>query len=393
MNNLREMTNKHRELVNLKNSVNANWYNGVVQRYNNPVLTANHVPLNWRFDFNQRTNPFGMERLGVNSLMNPGAIFIDGRYLLMVRIEGNDRKSFFAVAESGNGIDSFSFWKYPVTMPELSPDETNLYDMRLTQHQDGWIYGLFCVEKKGKRIHEYDESSAVASCGVARTRDLINFERLPDLVSKSPQQRNVVLHPEFVNGRYMLYTRPLNSFMSTGAGPGIGYAYCDSMENPIIDDEQIFDERVYHTVKEGKNGLGPAPLKTAKGWLHLCHGVRECAAGMRYVLYLVVSDLTEPSRIISRPGGYFLAPKGKERVGDVSNVLFANGWLVNDNNEVYIYYASSDQRIHVATSTVERLLDYAINTPEDPLRSSKCVEQRIKLINDNAPWEPILEFQ
>jgi 4-O-beta-D-mannosyl-D-glucose phosphorylase len=329
------------------------------------------------------TNPFLMERIGVNAAFNPGAIELDGKIFLAVRVEGVDRKSFFAIAESWNGIDNFRFWDYPILMPETSNPDVNVYDMRFVKHEDGWIYGLFCTERKDPSVPRTDTSSAIAQCGVARTHDLKTWERLDDLKTKSPQQRNVVLHPEFVNGKYALYTRPQDGFIGTGSGGGIGWGLSKSMEHAVIDSECIIDDRVYHTVKEVKNGLGPAPLKTKKGWLQLAHGVRNTAAGLRYVLFMFLTDLSEPNKIIARPGGYFLAPKGDERIGDVSNVVFSNGWVMKKNGDVYIYYASSDTRIHVATTHVDRLLDYVINTPEDGYRSGTSVQQRMNLIDRN----------
>jgi 4-O-beta-D-mannosyl-D-glucose phosphorylase len=357
--------------------------NGVYDRYKLPVLTASHVPVMWRYDLNYETNPFLMERIGVNAAFNPGAIELDGKVLLAVRVEGVDRKSFFAIAESWNGVDNFRFWDYPILMPETSNPDVNVYDMRLVKHEDGWIYGLFCTERKDPSVPRTDTSSAIAQCGVARTHDLKTWERLDDIKTKSPQQRNVVLHPEFVNGKYALYTRPQDGFISTGSGGGIGWGLSKTMEHAVIDSECIIDDRVYHTIKEVKNGLGPAPLKTKKGWLQLAHGVRNTAAGLRYVLFVFLTDLSEPNKIIARPGGYFLAPEGDERIGDVSNVVFSNGWVMKKNGDVYIYYASSDTRIHVVTTHVDRLLDYVINTPEDGYRSGTSVQQRMKLIDRN----------
>ena len=336
--------------------------NGWFQRYKNPILTAAHVPVSWRYDLNEKTNPFLMERIGMNAVMNSGAIKWHNKYLLVARVEGVDRKSFFAVAESPNGIDNFRFWEEPITMPENDDPATNVYDMRLTAHEDGWIYGIFCAERKDKS--NPDLSSAVASAGIARTKDLKKWERLPDLKSKS-QQRNVVLHPEFVNGKYAFYTRPQDSFIEAGTGGGIGWALIDDIENAIVTYEKTIDQRYYHTIKEMKNGEGPAPIKTPKGWLHLAHGVRGCAAGLRYVLYLYMTSLDDPSELIASPAGYFLAPEGEERVGDVSNVVFSNGWIADDDGKVFIYYASSDTRMHVATSTIDRLVDYCLNTPSD----------------------------
>ncbi len=357
--------------------------NGVYSRYKFPVLTASHVPVLWRYDLNYKTNPFLMERIGVNAAFNPGAIELDGKILLVARVEGVDRKSFFAIAESWNGVDNFRFWDYPLLMPETSDPDVNVYDMRLVKHEDGWIYGLFCTERKDPSVPRTDTSTAIAQCGVARTHDLKTWERLDDIKTRSPQQRNVVLHPEFVNGKYALYTRPQDGFISAGSGGGIGWGLLKSMEHAVIDSECIIDDRVYHTIKEVKNGLGPAPLKTKKGWLQLAHGVRNTAAGLRYVLFMFLTDLSEPHKIIARPGGYFLAPEGDERIGDVSNVVFSNGWVMKKNGDVYIYYASSDTRIHVLTTQVVRLLDYVLNTPEDGFRSGTSVQQRMNLIDRN----------
>jgi len=357
--------------------------NGVYDRYKHPVLTAQHVPLTWRYDLSPSTNPYLMERLGINAVFNAGAIRLDGRYLLVARVEGLDRKSFFAVAESPNGVDNFRFWERPIIMPETAAPDTNVYDMRLTQHEDGWIYGLFCAERKDPAARPGDESAAVAQCGIARTRDLVRWERLPDLQSPSAQQRNVVLHPEFVQGKYALYTRPQDSFIEAGAGGGIGFGLADSMENAVVTSEHIVHGKQYHTVYEAKNGQGPAPLKTAQGWLHLAHGVRHTAAGLRYVLYAFMTDLQDPSRVTHQPGGYFLAPEGEERVGDVSNVVFSNGWLLDDDGTVYIYYASSDTRTHVATTTIEQLLDYVLHTPADEFSSAASVRSINDLIDRN----------
>jgi len=359
------------------------WYT----RYQEPVLTHEHIPLSWRYDFNPQTNPYFMERLSVNAVFNAGAIEMDGKIRLVARVEGADRKSFFAVAESENGVDGFRFWDQPVVLPETEDPDTNVYDMRLTAHEDGWIYGVFCTERKDLLAPASDQSSAVAQAGIVRTKDLRTWERLPDLQTNSPQQRNVVLHPEFVNGRYALYTRPQDGFIRAGSGGGIGFGLTDSMENAVVIEERIVDDRQYHTLKEAKNGLGPAPIKTEQGWLHLAHGVRNTAAGLRYVLYLFLTDLTDPSRVMARPGGYFLAPEGEERIGDVSNVAFSNGWVVRENGEVFIYYASSDTRMHVATTTLDQLMDYVLHTPEDALRSAASVAQRIALIRANKAFE------
>jgi 4-O-beta-D-mannosyl-D-glucose phosphorylase len=370
-------------LITRPNAPDEDWSNGVFERYRYPILTAAHTPLFWRYDLNPMTNPYLMERLGINAVFNPGAIELDGRICLVCRVEGYDRKSFLAVAESANGVDNFRFWDYPVVMPETDDPDTNVYDMRLVKHEDGWIYGLFCTERQDPNAPPGDLSSAVAQGGIARTRDMKTWERLPDLKTRSPQQRNVVLHPAFVAGQYAFYTRPQDDFIQAGSGGGIGWGLSKSMNPAVIEDETIVDSRAYHTIKEIKNGQGPAPIKTPKGWLHLAHGVRNTAAGLRYVLYLYLSDLREPWRVTHRPGGYFLAPVGDERVGDVSNVTFSNGWVCRPDGVVFIYYASSDTRCHVATSTVDRLLDYVMNTPEDGLRSAASVAQRIELVRRN----------
>ena len=356
--------------------------NGVVTRYVYPVLTADHIPLEWRYDFNPKTNPFLLERIGMNAVMNSGALKWNDKYLLIARVEGADRKSFFAIAESSNGIDHFRFWERPVALPDIDPAETNVYDMRLTAHEDGYMYGLICSERRDESAPDGDLSSAVAKAGIVRTKDLLNWERLPDLRSKS-QQRNVVLHPEFVDGKYALYTRPQDGFINAGKGGGIGWALVDTMENAIVQEETIINQRYYHTIKELKNGEGPHPIKTPHGWLHLAHGVRGCAAGLRYVLYLYFTALDEPWRMIAEPAGYFLAPQAEERVGDVSNVLFSNGWIADDDGTVYIYYASSDTRMHVATSTIDRLVDYCLHTPSDGLRSFHSVQRINELIDKN----------
>jgi len=356
--------------------------NGIYTRYVNPVVTAEHVPLHWRYDFNQTTNPYFMERQGINAAFNAGAILHEGKYLLVVRTEGNDRKSFFAVAESLNGIDNFRFWDRPVVLPQTEEPDTNVYDMRLTHHEDGFIYGLFCTERKDLD-RPGDLSAAVAQCGIARTKDLKTWERLPDLITYSGQQRNVVLHPEFVDGKYALYTRPQDGFISVGSGGGIGWGLSDSMDGAEIKEEVIVDGKVYHTIKEIKNGQGPPPIKTERGWLHLAHGVRNTAAGLRYVLYLFLTAADEPWRVTHAPAGHLIAPSGAERVGDVSNVVFTNGWIVNDDKEVFLYYASSDTRTHVATTTVDQLLDYVTNTPPDGLTSAASVRTRIDLIDRN----------
>ena len=378
---LENLKAKQEELLSRKN-IKSESGNGIYDRYEYPVLTAAHAPLHWRYDFNPETNPFLMERIGVNATLNSGAIKWKGKYLLVVRVEGNDRKSFFAIAESPNGIDNFRFWDEPVTIPETEDPDTNVYDMRLTAHEDGWIYGIFCSERKDPNAPAGDLSAAVAAAGIVRTKDLLNWERLPDLKTRS-QQRNVVLHNEFVNGKYALYTRPQDGFIDTGSGGGIGWALVDNMTNAEVTFEKIINHRYYHTIKEVKNGEGPHPIKTEKGWLHLAHGVRNCAAGLRYVLYLYLTDLQDPSKLIAEPAGHFMAPEGNERVGDVSNVLFSNGWIADDDGKVFIYYASSDTRMHVATSTIDKLLDYVLHTPADGYRSATSVESIKALIVKN----------
>lgn len=370
------------ELINTANQkIEAG--NGLFNRYKNPVLTAAHVPFTWKYDLNPLTNPYLMERFGINAVLNAGAIKWQNKYILMARVEGNDRKSFFAIAESANGIDHFKFWEYPVIMPETEEPDTNVYDIRLVEHEDGWIYGLFCTERRDPSAAEGNQSAAIAQCGIARTKNLLDWERLPDLKTKSPQQRNVVLHPEFVNGKYAFYTRPQDSFIEAGKGGGIGFGLSSSIENAIIDEEMVIDKKVYHTISEAKNGQGPAPIKTSQGWLHLAHGVRNTAAGLRYVLYMFMTDLNDLTKVTHKPGGYFLAPEAEERVGDVSNVVFSNGWIADDNGTVFIYYASSDTRLHVATSTIQQLLDYVIHNPEDGLRSAASVETIINIIDRN----------
>jgi len=373
---------KNDKLINRKNK-KLKKSNGIYDRYKYPVVTADHTPLFWRYDMNYKNNPFLMERMGINAAFNSGAIELNNKICLMVRIEGWDRKSFFAVAESSNGIDHFRFRKYPVIMPETDDPDINVYDMRLTLHEDGWIYGVFCSERKDPKAPAGDLSSAIAQCGIARTKDLDTWQRLDDLKTASPQQRNCVLHPEFINGKYVFYTRPQDDFLKAGKGGGIGWGLADNIEHAVIKREKIIDERAYHTIKEVKNGQGPAPIKTKEGWLHLAHGVRGCAAGLRYVLYMFLTDLIYPEKVIKKPGGYFLAPEGQERIGDVSNVVFSNGWVARNDGTVLIYYGSSDTRMHVATSTINQLLDYLKNTPEDGIRSAVCVEQRIKLITGN----------
>lgn len=357
--------------------------NGVFDRYINPVLTAAHTPINWRYDLDAATNPYLMERFGINAAFNAGAIKFNGRYMMVVRVEGADRKSFFAVAESPDGVSNFTFGEYPIDLPQTDEPDTNVYDMRLTQHEDGWIYGLFCTERRDPAAPAHDQSMAVAACGIARTKDLVQWERLPDLKTNSPQQRNVVLHPEFVDGKYAMYTRPQDGFISAGTGGGIGFGLTDYMENAVIDQETIIDNKIYHTVYEAKNGQGPAPIKTGKGWLHLAHGVRNTAAGLRYVLYMFMTDLHNLTKVLYKPGGYFLAPEGGERVGDVSNVVFCNGWIADEDGKVFVYYASSDSRMHVATTTVDKLVDYVVNTPADGFRSSTSVDTVYEIINRN----------
>ena len=375
------LSEEHSKLVSRKNE-RIEPGNGIFYRYKYPVLTGDHAPLLWRFDLDPESNPHLMERFGIHAAFNAGAMKFDGKYILAVRVEGNDRKSFFAIAESPSGIDNFHFWDYPVTMPETEIPDTNVYDMRLTRHEDGWIYGVFCSERKDPSASAGDLSSAVAAAGIARTHDLKTWERLPDLMTRS-QQRNVVLHPEFVNGKYALYTRPQDGFIDAGSGGGIGWALIDDITHAEIKEEKIINFRYYHTIKEQKNGEGPHPVKTPSGWLHLAHGVRGCAAGLRYVLYLYMTDLKDPSKLIAEPAGFFMAPEGEERVGDVSNVLFTNGWIIDEDGTAFIYYASSDTRMHVAVSTIDKLVDYCLNTPPDGLRSAASVEILKKLIDRN----------
>jgi 4-O-beta-D-mannosyl-D-glucose phosphorylase len=392
---LSSLVQQHRDLIDRPNRVDERYNSGLYDRFVHPVVTAEHVPLFWRFDLDEKTNPHLMERQGVNATLNPGAIEWEGKVLLAVRVEGADRKSFFGIAESASGIDGFRFWDYPVLLDETPSLDTNVYDVRLTRHADGWVYGLFCTERKDPAAPLGDTSSAVAQCGIIRTRDMKRWERLPDLVSQSAQQRNVVLHPEFVNGKYALYTRPQDSFIEAGKGGGIGWALCDSMEKAVIGEEKTIDPRVYHTIKESKNGQGPAPIKTDKGWLHIAHGVRNTAAGLRYVVYAFMSDLNEPWRVTHRPAGYLIGCFEDERVGDVSNVIFCNGAVARPNGELLIYYASSDTRCHVARTSVEKMVEYCRTTPEDGLRSRASVEARTKLIEKNlrliaASGDPLL---
>ena len=360
----------------------SSFYNGIFDRYEDPVLTRDHVPVIWKYDINEETNPYFMERLGVNAVMNAGALELDGKFYLVARVEGNDRKSFFAVAESETGIDGFHFWDYPIVLPDTHPEETNVYDMRLTKHQDGYIYGVFCSESKDQT--NPDLSAAVANAGIVRTKDLKTWERLDNMKTlHSPQQRNVVLHPEFVDGKYAFYTRPMDGFIETGSGGGIGFGLCEDIEHAVIDQEKIISRRVYHTLTEAKNGAGAVPIKGKRCWIHIAHGVRNTAAGLRYVLYVFGTDLHQPDQVIAQPSGVFLVPLGAERVGDVSNVVFTNGAIARENGDVYLYYASCDTRMHVATTTIDKLEDYLFSTPEDPLRSADCVRQRCDLIEKN----------
>ena len=379
---LEKMTKAWQSLIDRENEI-AKGGNGIFERYKFPVLTAAHTPLFWRYDLDRKRNPYLMERFGINAVFNAGAIKWGRKYIVAARVEGYDRKSFFAIAESPNGIDHFTFWDHPIMMPETDDPDTNVYDMRLVAHEDGWIYGIFCTERKDRSAQANDQSAAVAACGIARTKDLTKWERLADLQTRSPQQRNVVIHPEFVNGQYAFYTRPQDGFIEAGSGGGIGFGLSSSIEHSKIDDEVIIDPKRYHTVYEAKNGLGPAPIKTSYGWLHLAHGVRNTAAGLRYTLYLFLTDLTDLTKITHKPGGYFMAPLDEEMVGDVSNVLFSNGWIADDDGRVFIYYASSDTRLHVATSTIDRLLDYVLNTPEDGYRSSASVGILNRIIKNN----------
>lgn len=376
-----ELLKEQEKLLQRKNK-KTQFYNGIFDRYEYPVLTRDHVPLFWKYDLSKESNPFFMERLGVNAVLNSGAIELNGKYYLVARVEGADRKSFFAVAESDNGIDNFRFWDYPILLEDTCPEETNVYDMRLTKHEDGYIYGVFCSESKDNSVS--DLSAAVAAAGIVRTKDLKKWERLDNLKTlRSPQQRNVCLHPEFVNGKYAFYTRPMDDFIDTGSGGGIGFGLCDDICHAVIDEEIITSKRKYHTITEAKNGAGAVPIRTEKGWIHVAHGVRNTAAGLRYVIYAFATALDDPSKVIAEPSGMLLGPLGSERVGDVSNVVFINGAIARDNGDIYLYYASSDTRVHVATTTKEKLMDYVFHTPEDPLRSVKCVEQRCELIRNN----------
>lgn len=380
--NLQQLIKTHEKLISRQNTPQVK-STGLYERYENPVITADHTPLFWRYDLNFDSNPHLMERMGINAAFNAGAIEFRGKICLAVRVEGWDRKSFFAIAESDTGIDNFKFRDFPISMPETNDPDINVYDMRLVKHQDGWIYGMFCTERKDPDAPLGDNSSAVAQCGIARTMDLVNWERLDDLITPSPQQRNCVLHPEFIHEKYAFYTRPMDAFIETGSGGGIGFGLAENIEHAVIEKEIIIDPNVYHNINESKNGQGPAPIKTEKGWLHLAHGVRNTAAGLRYVVYVFLTDLEDPAKMIKKPGGYFIAPEGQERVGDVSNVIFSNGWVAKENGDVFIYYASSDTRMHVAKTSVEKLLDYVVNTPEDGYSTGKCVQQRVELINSN----------
>lgn len=372
---------KYKNTIHKKNE-KSEFYNGIYDRWVNPVLTREHIPVSWKYDLNMETNPYFMERLGVNAVMNSGAIEFNGKYYLVARIEGNDRKSFFGIAESANGVDGFEFKEKPLLFEDVCKEETNVYDMRLTKHEDGYIYGVFCSEQKDHSVNNL--SAAIASAGIVRTKDLKQWERLDNLVTlHSSQQRNVVLHPEFVNGKYAFYTRPMDDFIDTGSGGGIGFGLCENITHAVIDEEIITSQRKYHTITESKNGAGAVPIKTDKGFIHIAHGVRNTAAGLRYVIYAFATDVEKPWEVVAEPSGYLIAPLGSERVGDVSNVVFTNGAIATEDGTVYIYYASSDTRVHVATTTVERLKDYVFNTPSDPLRSVECVAQRCELIEKN----------
>ena len=385
MKSYKELNAAYESLVRRPNRKNQHFYNGIYDRWEYPVLTREHIPPFWMYDVNPETNPHMMQRLGVNGVFNSGALMLNGKYTLVARVEGNDRKSFFAVAQSDNGVDGFRFWDYPVQLPDTCPEETNVYDMRLTQHEDGWIYGVFCSESKD--MNSRDLSAATAAAGIVRTKDLVTWERLPNLKTlHSPQQRNVVLHPTFVNGKYAFYTRPMDDFIETGSGGGIGFGVCDDITHAVIDEEKMTSIRRYHTITESKNGAGAVPIRGSKGWIHIAHGVRNTAAGLRYVIYAFATDLEDPSKVIAEPGGFLIAPLGHERVGDVSNVVFTNGAICDDEKNVFIYYASSDTRLHVATTTLEQLEDYVFNTPADALRSPDCVKQRCSLIAQNLKF-------
>ncbi len=385
MNEMYYVEREKQEKLLARKNVKSDIYNGIYDRYEYPVLTRGHIPLTWRYDLNPETNPDFMERLGVNAVMNSGAIYLNGKYYLVARIEGNDRKSFFGVAESDNGVDGFRFWDYPIQLPDTCPEETNVYDMRLTQHEDGYIYGVFCSESKDHSVS--DLSAATAAAGIVRTKDLKTWERLDNLTTlHSPQQRNVCLHPEFVDGKYAFFTRPMDDFIDTGSGGGIGFGLCDDIEHAVIDEEKMTSLRKYHTITEVKNGEGATPIKTDRGWIHIAHGVRNTAAGLRYVIYVFATDLKDPSKVIAEPSGLLIGPRGSERTGDVSNVVFTNGAIVNEKNEVFIYYASADTRMHVATTTLDRLIDFTFNTPRDPGRSPDCVKQRCSMIEKNMEF-------
>jgi len=385
MNEMYYVEREKQEKLLARKNVKSDIYNGIYDRYEYPVLTREHIPLTWRYDLNPETNPDFMERLGVNAVMNSGAIYLNGKYYLVARIEGNDRKSFFGVAESDNGVDGFRFWDYPIQLPDTCPEETNVYDMRLTQHEDGYIYGVFCSESKDHSVS--DLSAATAAAGIVRTKDLKTWERLDNLTTlHSPQQRNVCLHPEFVDGKYAFFTRPMDDFIDTGSGGGIGFGLCDDIEHAVIDEEKMTSLRKYHTITEVKNGEGATPIKTDRGWIHIAHGVRNTAAGLRYVIYVFATDLKDPSKVIAEPSGLLIGPRGSERTGDVSNVVFTNGAIVNEKNEVFIYYASADTRMHVATTTLDRFIDFTFNTPRDPGRSPDCVKQRCSMIEKNMEF-------
>lgn len=376
--------NKYNNLITKPNT-KSSFYNGIFDRYENPVLTRDHIPLTWRYDFDMKTNPYFMERLGINAVMNTGAVEMNGSYYLIARIEGNDRKSFFGMAKSASPTEGFIVQDYPILLEEIDEEETNVYDMRLTKHEDGYTYGVFCSESKDNK--SADLSAAKASAGIVRTKDLKHFERLDNLITlESKQQRNVILHPEFVDGQYAFYTRPMDDFIETGSGGGIGFGTCEDIEHAVIKKETIINKRRYHTITEAKNGAGIVPIKTERGWIHIAHGVRNTAAGLRYVLYAFATALNDPTKIIAEPSGYLLAPRQEERVGDVSNVVFTNGAIARENGDVYLYYASSDTRIHVASTTVDKLIDYVFQTPSDPLRTKECVKQRCELIHKNLEY-------
>ncbi|MDD3336949.1 MAG: glycosidase [Eubacteriales bacterium] len=380
-----ELMAEYETLIARPNEVNHDFYNGIFERYRYPVLTREHTPPFWMYDLNPGTNPYMQQRLGVNCAFNSGALYQNGKYYLVARVEGMDRKSFFAVAESDSPTEGFRYWDYPVCLPDVYPEETNVYDMRLTAHEDGWIYGVFCSESKDRS--SADLSAAVAAAGIVRTHDLKTWERLPNLVTTcSPQQRNVVLHPEFVDGQYAFYTRPMDDFIQTGSGGGIGFGLCADITHAVVEEERMISLRRYHTITESKNGAGAVPIKTPRGWLHIAHGVRNTAAGLRYVLYAFATDLQDPSKVVAEPGGMLLGPLGHERIGDVSNVAFTNGAVCTENGDIYLYYASSDTRLHVAHTDLARLMNYVFNTPRDALRSADCVQQRCRLIEDNLTF-------